>query len=95
MQEVKAYLAELSGVLQNCRRQPLLHLVNAQHNILHKQRQRKYPTPPSPDGGNMKYENMNSKYNPTVNVEHFTIFALLDSANNSLALLSIVPQTFL
>lgn len=49
--QVRAYLAKLSGVFHNYRHQLLLHLVDAQQNILHKQRQRKYLTPPSSDGG--------------------------------------------
>lgn len=38
---------------------------------------------------------MNSQNNPGVDVEQFSSFSLLDSADNGLALLSIVSQTFL
>lgn len=38
---------------------------------------------------------MNSEYNPGVYVEQFSSFSLPDCADNGLALLSIVSQTFL
>lgn len=93
IQEVGAYLAKSSGVLQNYSFQILLHLVNAQKNILHKQRQRKYPTPPGSDGGKKTSTVITmqpSPWNASANV-----VSLLDSADNGLALLSIVFQTFL